>query len=59
MTIEEEIYECRKRRKEYMRLIKDIDLMRLAYVRSLATETLNIAELKKKLNILLKILLLL
>ena len=38
--IKEEISECQKRKKEYIRLIKDIDLMRLAYARSIATETL-------------------
>lgn len=50
MTIDEQIKEAQKRRKEYMRLIKDIDLMKLAYARSIATETLNIADLKKKLK---------
>lgn len=50
MSIEEQIAECKKRKKEYMRLIKDIELMRLAYARSIATETLNIASLKKQLK---------
>ena len=50
MTIEEQIKECQKRRKEYNRLIEDIDLMKLAYLRSIATETVNIAKLRKQLK---------
>lgn len=50
MTIQEQIKIAQKRKKEYIRLVKDIDLMRLSYVRSIATETLNIAELKKQLK---------
>lgn len=48
--IEEQISECEKRKIEYIRLIKDIDLMRLAYARSIATEMRNITELKKELK---------
>lgn len=48
--IKEKISECQKRKKEYIRLIKDMDVMRLAYARSVATETLNIAEYKKQLK---------
>lgn len=50
MSIEEQIKECRKRKKEYIRLLKDLDLMRLAYARSIATETYNIADLRRRLK---------
>ena len=48
--IKEKISECQKRKKEYIRLIKYIDIMRLAYARSITTETFNIAEYKKQLK---------
>ena len=48
--IKEKISECQKRKKEYIRLIKNLDLMRLAYARSITTETFNIAEYKKQLR---------
>lgn len=50
MSIDKQISECRKRRREYMRLIKDLDIMRTSYARSIAIETSNIAKLKKQLK---------
>ena len=44
MTIEE----CRKRKKEYMRMLQNIELIRLSLMRSIACEDLNIADLKEK-----------
>lgn len=44
MTIEE----CKKRKKEYERMLANIELLRLALLRSIATEQLNIKNLKKK-----------
>lgn len=43
MTIEE----CRKRKKEYKRLLDNIELLKLALIRSIAIEDMNIAGLKK------------
>lgn len=44
MTIEE----CRKRKREYKRMLQNIELIRLSLLRSIACEDLNIADLKKK-----------
>lgn len=44
MTIEE----CKKRKKEYERMLDNISLLQLALLRSIATEQLNIEELKRK-----------
>lgn len=44
MTIEE----CRKRKKELKRMLENIELLRLALIRSIAIEDMNIADLKKK-----------
>lgn len=44
MTIEE----CRKRKREYKRMLQNIELIRLSLLRSIVCEELNIAELKKK-----------
>lgn len=44
MTIEE----CRKRKREYKRMLQNIELIRLSLLRSIACEDLNIAKLKKE-----------
>lgn len=41
------ITECRKREKEYKRMLDNIELLKLALIRSIATEDMNIADLKK------------
>lgn len=42
------ITECRKRKKEYKRTLENIELLKLALIRSIAIEDMNIADLKKK-----------
>lgn len=49
-NIELQIKECKKRRKKYMDMVKDIDVMRVAFARSIVIESANIADLKKKLK---------
>lgn len=44
MTIEE----CRQRKKEYKRMLDNIESLKLALIRSIAIEDMNIADLKKK-----------
>lgn len=45
--IEENIKQCKKRKKEYKRMIKNIDLLRLSFERSIAVEDINIERLKQ------------
>lgn len=42
------ITECRKRKKEYERMLDNIELLKLALIRSIAIEDINIANLKKR-----------
>lgn len=42
------IKECRKRKREYVRMLKNLELLRLSLLRSITTEELNIKDLKKK-----------
>ena len=42
------INECKKRKREYMRMIENIELLKLALLRSIAIEDSNISDLKKK-----------
>lgn len=42
------IVECRKRRKELKEMLENIELIKLALIRSIAIEDMNIADLKKK-----------
>lgn len=44
MTLEE----CKKRKREYIRMLKNLELIQLALIRSIGIEDMNIAELKKK-----------
>lgn len=44
MTIEE----CKKRKKELKQMLESIETLKLALLRSIAIEDLNIADLKKK-----------
>ena len=44
MTIEE----CRKRKREYKKMLQNIELIRLSLLRSIACEDLNIEALKKE-----------
>ena len=44
MTIEE----CRKRKREYKRMLDNIELFKLALIRSIVKEDVNIANLQKK-----------
>lgn len=43
MTIDE----CKKRKKELKQMLKSIETLKLALIRSIAIEDLNIADLKK------------
>ena len=49
-TIEQQLKESHKRKKEYIRMLGNLDLIRLALARSIATEQLNIKSLKKQLK---------
>lgn len=40
--------ECKKRKREYIRMLKNLELIQLSLVRSIGIEDMNIAELKKK-----------
>lgn len=42
------IAECRKRKKELKRMLDNIESLKLALIRSIAIENMNIADLKKK-----------
>lgn len=42
------ITECRKRKKEYKRLLDNIELLKLALIRSIAIENMNIKKLKEQ-----------
>lgn len=42
------IAECLKRKKELKRMLENIELLKLALIRSIAIEDMNIADLKKK-----------
>ena len=42
--------EARKRKKEYMRMYQNIELLKLAIARSIATEDFNIKEYKKRIK---------
>lgn len=42
------IAKCRKRKKEIKRMLENIELLKLALIRSIAVEDMNIADLKKK-----------
>lgn len=42
------IAECRKRKRELKRMLENIELLKLALIRSIAIEDMNIADLKKK-----------
>lgn len=42
------IAECRKRKRELKRMLENIDLMKLALIRSIAIEDMNIADIKRK-----------
>lgn len=42
------IAECRKRKGELKRMLENIELLKLALIRSIAIEDMNIADLKKK-----------
>lgn len=44
MTIEE----CKKRKREYKRMLENIELLRLSLLRSIAVEDLNIRKLREK-----------
>lgn len=44
MTIEE----CRKRKTEYKRMLDNIESLKLALIRSIAIEDINIANLRKR-----------
>ena len=44
MTIEE----CKKRKREYKRMLDNLELLKVALMRSIAIENMNIADLKKK-----------
>lgn len=43
MTIEE----CKKRKREYKRMLDNLELLKVALMRSIAIENMNIADLKK------------
>lgn len=42
------IKECKKRKKELKQIIESLDTLKLALIRSIAVEDLNIAELKTR-----------
>lgn len=42
------ITECRNRKKEYKRMLDNIEFLKLALIRSMAIEDMNIADLQKK-----------
>ena len=42
------ITECRKRKEEYKQMLDNIEFLKLALIRSIAIEDMNIADLKKK-----------
>lgn len=42
------IAECRKRKKELKQMLDNIETLKLALIRSIAIEDVNIADLKKK-----------
>lgn len=44
MTIEE----CKKRKREYKRMLDNLELLKVALMRSIAIENMNIADLKKR-----------
>lgn len=46
MTIEE----CKKRKKEYKRMLENVELISLALKRSIAIEELNIERLREREN---------
>lgn len=48
--LEKQLKDSRTRLKEYKRMLNDEELYRLAILRSIATEQLNVANLKKKLK---------
>lgn len=53
MTKEElqaKIKECETRKREYKRMVQNLDLMRLALIRSYTTEVFNIKEYKRQLK---------
>lgn len=42
------IAECRKRKKEFQKMLDNIELLKLALIRSVAIEDMNIADLRKR-----------
>lgn len=44
------IAECRKRKREYKSIFDNIESLKLALIRSIAIEDMNIADLKKQEN---------
>lgn len=42
------IKECKKRKREYKRMLDNLELLKVALMRSIAIEDMNIADLKKQ-----------